>query len=92
MSSPHVNPHSQQSLNALSANEHKGKEESSFLPDYVPIQEQKEKRIFKKVRFHDDDQVFGMSAEKKPPQTLPDPVEEEEVYRPKKRSRVVDEE
>jgi hypothetical protein len=39
MSSPHVNPHSQQSLNALSANEHKGKEESSFLPDYVPIQE-----------------------------------------------------
>jgi hypothetical protein len=33
-----------------------------------------------------------MSAEKKPPQTLPDPVEEEEVYRPKKRSRVVDEE
>jgi len=31
------------------------KEESSFLPDYVAPQKNEQKRIIKKVRFHDDE-------------------------------------
>lgn len=62
------------------------------MPEYVPNNDKAEKKIYKKVRFHDDDQVFGMSAEKKTPQPLPEEVVEEEEYRPKKRLRAVEEE
>ena len=37
------------------------KDESSYLPDYIkPILEQPDKKIIKKVRFHDDEQLVNL--------------------------------
>lgn len=34
-----------------------GREESSYLPEFVPAPPKAEKKIIKKVRFHDDDHI-----------------------------------
>lgn len=51
--------HSQLSLNALSQQSKgaPGREESSYLPEFVPAPPKAEKKIIKKVRFHDDDHI-----------------------------------
>lgn len=37
---------------------HNVKEESSYLPDYIPPEKVEKKKVVKKVRFHDDEQLI----------------------------------
>ena len=37
---------------------HNVKEESSYLPDCVPPEKNEKKKVVKKVRFHDDEQLI----------------------------------
>lgn len=37
---------------------HNVKEESSYLPDCVPAEKNEKKKVVKKVRFHDDEQLI----------------------------------
>ena len=38
---------------------HHIKEESSYLPDCVETEKNEKKKVVKKVRFHDDEQLVG---------------------------------
>ena len=50
-------------MQSESAKIERGQEESSYLPAYVPPPPKVEKKVIKKVRFHEDDS-FNASAEK----------------------------
>ena len=34
------------------------KEESSYLPEFLPVEKVEKKKVVKKVRFHDDEQLI----------------------------------
>ena len=41
---------------------HHIKEESSYLPDCVETEKNEKKKVVKKVRFHDDEQLVGQAS------------------------------